>query len=321
MAVGPSLTLDARATLDAIGDVSSIAFERDLEVVIEKGAEKEYAKRPFGDGTLIPFSDMRDPVAEEITYYEYDRVGFWKRISNYATDFGAVDVFARKRTYPVTPFGSSIRYSLQEIRRSQRLLANGRIGGMGLEQRKTNACYEAYTDLLNHIFAYGDPETGLPGLLTHRNVPRSRAAYKLDSSSTPQQILFQLHSSANNMVANTNLIASPDTLLLPVRQYHYCMTVSISSGDQTKILEDFIDSNPYINNVEPVNELMGAGTDGSDIAIYYSRDSDKLEALIPQPIEFFPVDREGLDFFTPAHARIGGVHIHRPMEVNIVEGI
>lgn len=319
---GPRLTLDAKGTLDALGDISSIAFERDLEVVIEKGAEREdYGPYKFGDGTLIPISDFRDPTVEEITYYEYDRLGFWKRISNYATDFGAVDVYARKRTYRVTPFGSSIRYNLQDIRRSQRLQANGRIGGIGLEQRKSNACYEAYTELLNEIFAFGDPVTGLPGMLTHPNVGRSHATYKLDSSSTPEQILFQLHSGSYNVVENSNMKAMPDTLILPLKKYHYCMTATISAGNDTKILEDFTKSNPYIKNVEPVLELAGAGTDGSDVMIYYSRNSDKIEAMIPQPIEFFPVDREGLDFFTPAHARIGGVHVHRPMEVNIVEGI
>jgi len=93
------------------------------------------------------------PGAEAITYYQFDKVGMAKIVSDYASDLPRADVFGTKYTSPVESLGISFGYSMQEIRAAA--MANRPLATM-----KANAAREAHERLVDQIGSLGDATSG-----------------------------------------------------------------------------------------------------------------------------------------------------------------
>lgn len=308
-----------------LDDATTIFFARELEYIKARSYDVEY---PALKATqLIPVSSEADPGAEVITYQQYDKVGMAKIISNYADDLPASDVKGKEFTARVRPIGSSFSYNIQEIR-------NAQMAGKPLEQRKANAARRSVEQKINKIAWFGEEEYGLQGFVDNPNVTRVKVADNDDSTSTkfedktPDEILKDMNDLANNIVDLTNGVEMPNTLLLPIKQYTHIASTARSKNSDTTILEYFLMNNPFIDTVEWVNELKGAGVGidgviaaGEDVMIAYDRNPDKLTLEIPQDYEQFAPQERNLAFVVNAHARTAGVIIYYPLSVAIAEGI
>jgi hypothetical protein len=86
------------------------------------------------------------------------------------------------------------------------------------------------------------------------------------------------------------------------------------------VLEYFLRTNPYITNVEPINQLDAANSVlNTNRMVVYKRDPEKVQLHVPQPLELFPPQQRGLEFIVPAHARVGGVALYYPKSVIYVQ--
>ena len=84
--------------------------------------------------------------------------------------------------------------------------------------------------------------------------------------------------------------------------------------------EYFLRTNPFIRNVEPINQLAAANSSlAKNRLVVYKRDPQKVQLHIPQPLELFPPQQRGLEFIVPAHARVGGVALYYPKSVKYVQ--
>lgn len=305
----------------------SVFFARELEHIKAQTYDVKYPELKATQ--LIPVSTEAGPGAESITYTQYDEVGMAKVISNYADDLPRADVKGKQFTSTVKSLGDSFGYNIQEIRASA--MAN-----KNLPTRKATAARRAMEQKINTIAwsarSTDNENAGLVGLLYNANVTKgtvtTRNGHTTFASKTADEIYLDLCKAVDDILTLTKGTEIPDTLLLPIAQHSIITSTFRSTNSDITILEAFLKARPYITKVEWVAELASVNpvpstgaASNTDVMIVYKRSPDKLTLEIPQPFEQLEVERRGLEYVTPCHARCGGVIVYYPLSVNIVEGI
>lgn len=298
----------------------SIFFEKELEAVKSRSFDIKYPELKARQ--LIPVSTEAGAGAESIKYEQYEQVGMAKIIRDYSCDLMSADIVAREYISPIRSLGACYRYSVQEVRAAQ-------LAGKPLQQRKADSARRAVMQKENNIAFFGDADNGLNGLLSEPNIPvvtlpadgaTSQTTFA-DKIGTPDLIIRDLNNIANSIVDVSKGVETPDTLLLPVSQYTLLSSTPRSSTSDTTILQYFLSNNPFISNVEWVNELKGAGAGGTDVALAYRRSPDALSLEVPQDFETFPPQDKCLSFEVPVHMRTGGVIVYYPLSLAKAEGV
>lgn len=301
--------------LDVAGD---IYFSRQLEFVQQRAYEYQYPGLKSFE--LIPISYEVPDWAEFVTVTQYQSAGRARIINSYADDLPEASIIGAQMTSPIVSIGNSYRYSHQEIRASM-----GK--GISLDTRLAFAARRASDQLIDDLAFYGDPVTGLTGLLNNPGVPTvpvpadGTGGSSAWADKTPQQILRDMNMVVNQIVVNSNDVERPNVLLLPVEQYSLISSTPRSNTSDTTILQFFRLNNPYIEEVIPVAKLSGAGTAGVDIMVAMDNSSDKLVMYMPMPFTQYPPQERNLEFVINCEARFGGVQSIYPMSMIIGEGI
>ena len=262
---------------------------------------------------FLPVNGEAGPGAESITYYQFDKFGMAKLISDYASDIPKADVKGDKFTSPIESIAIAFGYSLQEVRASLR-------ANRSLPTMKADAARRAHEQKVDDVAAFGDTITGLTGFLNNANVPQQSATTGNWATATADQILQAMHQPANKQIDDTNAVEMPDTLLLPPEQYSLIASLRVGDTSET-VLSHFLRTSPFIRNVDHWYKLKGIGAGSTDRMVTYRRDASKLELHIPQEFETLPVEERGLMFEVTTHSRIGGVTIYKPLSVLYSDGI
>ena len=293
-------------------------FARELEYIKSKSYDIEFP--PLKATKLIPVSTEAGSGAESITYQSFEETGLARIISSYADDFPRCDIRGKEFITPVKSIGASYGYSMQEIRAAMFV-------GRSLTQRQANATRRANDQKVNRLAWYGDTASNILGLTNNPNIPSASVpadgvgASTLWTTKTPDQILRDMNQLTNGIVALTNGVEMPNTLILPIDQYTLIASTPRSANSDTTILEYFIQNNPFITNVDWVAELKGAGPGGVDIMIAYDKNPDKLTMEIPMPFTQYPPQERGLESIINCESRYGGIIIYYPLSLSIGEGI
>lgn len=293
-------------------------FQRELEHVKSNTYDVKYAE--LKARRLFPLNPDVDPGATKITYQQYDGFGIGKIISNYADDLPRVDLKGKEFSSPVKELGAAYAYTIKEIRSSNMV-------GKRLDQRRASFARRAVSQAENKIAFIGDSATGLPGFLTNPNIPTvsipadGTGSSKAWSAKTPAQIIRDLNLVANSVPANTKGIEVPDTLLLPLEQYTYIASTPRSDNSDTTILKYFLGNNPFIKQVEWVNELADAGGNGIDRAVAYRRDPEVLTLEVPSDFEQLEAEKRNLEYVIDCIESFGGVIIYYPLSICFGDGI
>jgi hypothetical protein len=295
----------------------SAFFKRELEVVKAKSYDVKWA--PNKALALLPVDSSAGPAATEITYRSYTRVGLAKMVADYATDFPRVDVYGTETSVKPHDIGASYGYSIQEIRRAQ-------MTGFPLETRRADAARRAIEDKINTIAFSGDTATNLVGFLsctgaTEFTLASGTGGYTW-ATKTADEILADMNGLVYAVVAATNGVEIPDTMLLPLAQYNQIGTKRLGTYSDTTVLDYFLKTNQYVKRIEWLNELKtGDDTGLTTRAIVFKNDAEHLELVLPVPFEQFEAEKKGLAYTIPCMARIGGVVQHYPLATAFVDGI
>lgn len=301
--------------LDAAGD---IFFARQLEYVQARIYEYEYpALKAF---QYIPINYDIPAGAEFVTATGFQSVGRARIINSYADDLPEAGVLGTQLTNPVQSIGTSYRYSHQEIRAAQ-------YANINLPMRQAEAARRANDQLINNLAIAGDPTTGMFGLINNPAIPTTPVPADGTGGNTewefktPEQILRDLNLVVNQIVVNSNGVEMPDTLLLPLEQYTLIASTPRSPNSDMTILQYFLLNNPFIQNVDWLAQLSGAGVGGADVMIAYEKNENKLAMQIPMPFTQYAPQERNLEFVIPCESRYGGVTVYYPLSVIIGEGI
>lgn len=299
----------------------SIFFARELEHIKAKSYDVKYPE--FSAKRMIPVESDAGAGAQSITYQQYDRVGLMKIISNYADDLPRSDVKGKEFTNPVRSIGGSYGYNIQEIRASQ-------MAGKSIDQRRANACRQAYEQEINDIAYFGNPDntkySGLTGLIYNPNVTVQSATTGnwIGGSVTSDNIIKDVNEALRTPIKLSKGVERPNMCIMSLEEFTHISTMRLTDSDLTVL--DFLkkahpgvtfEGIPELEDVDP----KPSGSGSSNLMITYNRNPDKIGLQIPQGYEQFPAQERGLEFVIPAHGRVGGVIIYYPLSVCITEGI
>lgn len=302
-----ALTLDAAQTA---------FFRRELEHIIPELFEFEHAR--INARTVFPIDRSAGPAAQTITFRQFTKTGTAKIISDYASAIPLVNVFGEEFTGNVRSIGIAALWSIQEIRAAA-------MAGRPLDRQQSEAARETMLRLENGIAFSGDALHGLVGLFTDPNIPTATVAAGVGGVTwalkTAAEILLDMNDCANSIVETTGDIEVPNTMLLPTEQFNLIASTNAGMGTDTTILRFFLNNNPYVSQVMNIRELDGAGTAGVDAMVVYDKNISKLRLNVPLDIEQLAPQEVDLSVKVPYHMRAGGLTVHKPLSLNICEGI
>ncbi len=286
-------------------DDAGLFLDRQLEYIRPQVFEVEYADIKYP--TILPVTSEAGPGAQTFTYRIMDATGDFKLISDAADDLPRADVSQIERSISIRSFGGSFGYTVQELRAAQ--MAN-----VNLEQRRASAVRRAYEEKVEAVAMFGEASVGLAGFFNNSTVDVVAADKWFSTSGvTSQEMLDLLNYGVSAIINGSNMKEQPDTILMPYEDYNTISTRRNSDSSDVTVLEYFMRTNPFIRNIEPINQLdADKSTLTKNRMVIYKRDPQKVQLHIPQPLELFPPQQRGLEFIVPAHARVGGVSLYYP---------
>lgn len=316
-----SLAMEDGMRFDAVED-ASVFFARELDYIKARSYDRKYPE--FTALQHFPVSSEVNAGAETITYYSYEKTGFAKIISNYATDLPRADVKGSPTTSPIKSLGASYGYSVQEMRAS-------RMAGKALDVRKAEAARYQIDRLTNRIAWAGDAASGLIGVLTPgNNVPAyvipndGQGGLTTWASKTEIQIMRDINGMVNFQRALTRGVENPDTLLLPTDVYGDIATRHIPGTSYT-VLKFILENSPWLKTIKDASELLATSTEtnptANSVAIMYKKDSEKFTLEIPLMFYQYPLQPNKLEIEVPCEARVAGCVFYYPLSLLMALGV
>ena len=174
---------------------------------------------------------------------------------------------------------------------------------------------------------FGDTRSKLVGFFnapnsTQVSLPADGAGSSIQfATKTADQMLRDLNLLVNTIVESTKEVEIPDTLLLPTVIYDIVATKRIGVDSNNTVLKFFLDTNPYIKDVEPVVKLTGAGAGATNRAIAYHRSDMKLTMEIPMDITSHEPEKRGLEYIVNMESRFAGVLFYKPASIAVADGL
>lgn len=297
-------------------DATVGAFQRELEYVEQRVIEKRYPQYKAAEGLLFKIEEMTLPWAESTTFRMIDAVGGdFELADDQTTNLSFVDVLSEEYTQRIFSFRKGYYFTEKEVAKTLYL-------GMPIEEQKISVVRRSYMQTLNKLLLYGNVRTGQAGFLNHPAWLKSRAPFPLNATSTVQQQLATLNAGPNAITKATKSTEEADTLLLPRVQYDYLLSQSrLDNTLERTTLRFFLENNPSIKNIDWLNELAGAGPNGEDVAIFYSRNPDTFVARITDPFRYREMVREPFRLYRPCGFDYNGLIPYIPYSVHVMIGI
>lgn len=311
-------------------DAAAVFFARELDYIKSKTYDKQYPE--FTAFQMFPVTHEVPEGAETFTYYGYEKTGFAKIISNYATDLPRVDIKGEAKTGYVKGLGDSFGYNIQEMRAA-------RLAGKSLDTRRGESA-RYHIDLLTNTIAWrGDKANKLIGVLSDDNgvpvmVLTPGAASKETSWSKKQadEIIEDVKDALTAMDDSTQHVEVPDTFGMPSDVYT-ALSLRRIEGTDVSVLKYLKDNLPDLE-FKPCPELnstavvtnpyaakKGAEKPGQGVGILYKYDPDKVSIEIPMPFLQHPAQNENLEVKIPCESRVAGAVIYYPLSMLIIVGL
>jgi hypothetical protein len=293
-------------------DDAGLFLQRQLEYIRPQVFEVQYADIKYP--TVLPVTSEAGPGAQTFTYRIMDSTGEFRLIADAADDLPRADISQVEKSINIRSFGGSFGYTVQELRAAQ--MAN-----IALEQRRAAAVRRAYEEKVESLAFFGESSVGLAGFFNNSTVDVVAAdKWFTTAGTTAQEMLELLNYGVTAIINGSKMKEQPDTILLSYADYNKISTTRNSDSSDMTVLEYFLRTNPYIRNVEPINQLEADNSPlNTDRMVVYKRDPEKVQLHIPQPLELFPPQQRGLEFIVPAHARVGGVALYYPKSMIYVQ--
>lgn len=297
----------ARARFDAN---ETMSFSRSLEAIDEKLYRLQY---PELKGTLlVPVIGNIPGGAEEYTYRFADEYGQARVTANLANDVPRVDVAAAEVTSAIVSVTAAYGYSVQDGRRSA-------LTGIPLDEERALTARRSIARKINDLLLLGDTTVGLVGLYKSAAVQTVNVVTGTWSTATAEQMLGDLLALEREVIVDTKGIERPDTLVMPPSLYARATTARLSNTETTA-LAFFLKNSLSVKNVEVDPLLETAGASSVARLVVYTRNPEKLGAVLPIEFEQLPPEAQGFEFVINCHARCGGTVIRYPGSVAYMDG-
>lgn len=305
--------------------MTNTLFLREQLTYIQNALVKQdFPERMIANGTLLPISREVPFGAEAYRYKLFTAVGSAKILATGAEDLPEVNAFVETRVGFVRTIANQFHITDDELEQAQH-------AGVNIGSEMAIAAMDVMMAEVDQLGYLGDSTHQLLGLLDHPNVPSTTALNDGTASATTwaSKTAAQIYRDMRNFVTSvrnaTNMVESPDTMLLPVEQFDLIAQEPFPSGTDSTILSFFLSNQAKypggVRQVLPVPFINGRGTSGADVAILLSRREDKIKYHIPRDFYMLPENRVGLKYIYPCKMRVGGVQVNKPLSMAYLQGI
>lgn len=318
--LGGEMRFDADPVANA-----TMFLTRQLEYVRSKVFDVKYA--PLKTLDYLPLGTDVPADVDSYVYYIYDSTGQAAIINPDTKQLPRVETNAKEMSGRVVSLGDSYGWTITELRQAARL-------NVPLTEKKAMAAKRAMNTAIDELLCFGYRTTSaqggqqtseLGGFINSPLITPYAAPDNWLSTGTPVDVLkisAAVNAATGYVFQNTKQIWSVDTWLIPTALYTKLATTPMVIGTTSlnvTALNYILENNPWIKNAEPWWRLDGAGVKTGDGAysgyhrnIFYKRDPEVLEAVVPIDFEQLPAQQEAMNFEVACHARCGGTKIYQP---------
>ena len=321
---------DSRYKARVGDDVSNQAlfFNRALEFLTAKAYEVEYEVLPFRN--VFDVINEGGPGIKEIVSEVYDYFAKAQQINMAGKDIPMVAGGGKEIRYPVVGWAIGASWTLQELQAFVAAQRNGR-GRYSPEQIRQQAAIRGLEEALNDQVFFGTPETNIYGVINHPLVPNGPVAVGASGSTTwesktADEILADINGLADMIWSYSKMRERPNKLLLSPKCWSLLKNrrIGIAGASWCSILTYIVQNSQYFtseDDIQPINELAGAGYDGTDKMVAYCKNPDKVCVEIPQEAESLPVQQNLFSYVMLWYAYSAGAVVRYPRSMGYAEGL
>lgn len=307
-------------------DNNSLFFNRALEFLTAKAYEVQYEALPFRK--IFEVVNEGGAGVKEIVSEVYDFFAKAQQINMAGKDVPMVAGGGKEIRYPVVGWAIGATWTLQELQAFTVAQRNGR-GRFSPEVIRQQAALRGIEDALNDQALFGTPETGIFGALNHPLVPNGPVATGAAGSTTwasktADEILADVNALGDAVWSYSKMIERPNKLLVSPRCWSLLKNRRVGNVETVSIMKYIIENSQYFkseDDIIPINELTGAGFNGTDKMVAYNNSADKICVEIPQEAQSLPVQQQLFSFMTLWYAYSAGAIIRYPRSMAYAEGL
>lgn len=303
-----------------------------LRHVFPKIVETIYPDLPVAAGEVLPIDSSVDPADLVWEYYMVDSGASMDWIDDDGSIMPSAYVKASRYTGTMAEFGGGYDYTIFDLERAAK-------ANVPLNTIKASAVKRAHDEFVQRKWLFGDADKGMPGLLTHPNIPMSRAAAGASTSrhwddktgdeliadfialidAIPEQSLEQHHAATVYM---------PFGLIRKLRSLYIASTDSgaVSYWDRLLKLYAGDDSGQGKVTFKGLNECQSSRRPSTDPFPYGgdfmfalpAPNVDELAFVRARNLTQRPPQEQDFKVKIASHAKIGGVKVVRPLAVHVM---
>ncbi len=258
---------------------------------------------------FVPVDSSDPEYVDDVTYLSYDAVTMGKFIAANGKDLPESDINMSKSKIPVFYGGVAMRYSLDELRKSQAM-------NLPIDATKAQANYRGYLEHKQKTAYFGDTDRGVTGLFNSDNVAETALTSFDPATASGEEWVDMLNSQLETVYVNSANVHVPNVQLIPQTIWGYLLKPMTSVSNIT-ILEYYL-ANNYSKSlgvnltVTPVFQLNGIGTNSTGRIMSYELNPMNLVMKDPMPYRTIAPQPDGLTVKVPAEYKFGGVEVRYP---------
>lgn len=226
-----------------------------------------------------------------------------------------------KTAQPLTLWGMELGWTIPELESAQKVgrpVDSQKVEGMELKRQM---------DIDEQVYI-GDSVIGVTGLVNNTSVDLANAPNGAwtNNATTPDAILADINAILARAWSNSGFAICPTDLLLPPLKFAALVTKKVSDAGNISVLEYVkqncisMAKNGRPLNIKPVKWLTGAGVNGGDRMVAYTKDKKRVRfPLIP--VQRTPLEYRSLNQLTTYFCRLGVVEWVYPETGAYADGI
>lgn len=300
------------------------ALERDLEALDPRTYKILYQDQSIWRDFVPVRTDIRGPGIVNYRYKMRDFSAKVKESSEAVSDIPMVNANAAWFEQAITKFSAGYQLTDDEIKAFMML-------GESPSEADLMALDEAYTRKHYSAVLTG-LENGVTGLLNNANFDNAAVATIAGPATTwaakkalgTQVGLDAIYDDIVEMVVSQRTASQenfwtpmkPGTIKLPIAQYMLIATTprSLTSASDTTILNYVLQNLPGVASIEPMLDLVGAGTGATDLMLGYVNDPEYMEYIITQERMWLPVQIEGEIWKYGSNEKVAGLVVRNSVQ-------
>lgn len=280
---------------------------------------------PYADITYlqdIPVVSGIPEHANHWVYRSYDGRGMGAFIGANASDLPRVAQSAKLHTVPLNYGGIECHYSLDELRTTASQ-------NMPIDTMQQQLAYRAYEEHCQKVAYFGDPELGMGGLLSNKNVTVTKATVDYKTA-TGQELFNMLNDPLFDIIKLSKNYHMPNTVRVFPDLWKRMNGTLMTGYSDTTVMEFFKTNNAYtlmtgqeidiqVRFQLTAAELKAGGVTNAesgeqkDRVLIYEKNDRNLGVAKPIPFRMLAPQNKGLAITVPAEYKVSGVEIRYPL--------